>query len=265
VPCTRSSGTLRIARVGDRFSVYDADGVRPLVEGQGSRTALYFGFYVEAGAGDPGGFRVTFDDLRLETSAGTTATPLGSIVETFDGELPDYLTKGGWAGIVGVSKGRLFLENFADVVGQSRVALRAPEFVLRGDFEVSFDYELVDWVPPSGRDVSFDVDLVDLSTHQLGVRLRCTPGAPPTASAGFGPKGEATPEPLSGRRGRLRLTRAGSRITVEYGGEEWRELAAADGPPADLHMMFNLSNSSTPGGATVAIDNLRIEGLVFTP
>jgi hypothetical protein len=203
-------------------------------------------------------FAMEFDNFEIQTSYAWPSVPLQEFHDDFsDSAIDSRLTIAATAGIAAELDGRLYLEKLEGRSGYVRVELSAWEWILEGDFSVSFEFELIDFPGPGARPTRLALHPCSSHGGIMGeIRIETTPDG--LIYRGRRHWGEARTE-CKDRKGRLRIGRRGTDILYEYWKDGWQQLFVSPDVDAELGMFFRIElNSSVKESVVVAIDNLSV-------
>jgi len=254
---TGNTGRMRLSRRGDRITASTwREGWHELLSGSytdDKLTIIFFcgDFYFD----DPSVFAVERFDVRtFHRPPGDT---LLSIRDDFStGIIAPELRIHADAGIAAVLDGELQMEKLAGRTGYVMLRLdESLDHVLRGDFDVSFRFDLLRFpVPDEGRaELILETTTPDYAGFG-NVRVLAEKGGLVIDSRYHA--GEARVD-LPHRKGGLRLQRRGNSILAMYWDDGWHELLERPEINGELDIVFTIKLRSTSEEAyVVALDEL---------
>ncbi len=254
-------GRFRLTRVGKRISAYYwRDGWHELLAKDCTPGPVRLRFSARSWPiRDPVPFAIEFDNFEVQTSYEMPSKALRDFRDDFaDGAIDSHLANSADAGILAELDGRLYLEKIQGRTGMVGVELRAWNWLLRGDFSVSFDFDLVDF--PTSGDESTSLSLILLGVHGGDRKLQVL-----AASAGrayrFLPNWGESRASFDGSIGKLRMERRGAAISYQFWDDGWHELAVDYFPLVDCTFRIELK-SSLEESVVVSIDNLDVTSMI---
>jgi hypothetical protein len=204
-------------------------------------------------------FAVEFDDFEVQTSYEMPSKALSELHDDFsDGVIDSRLIIRADGGMPAELDGRLNLEKIQGRSGKVAAELGPWNWVLRGDFSVSFDFELDDFPGAGNHDTSLSLILVGLHGGERTFQVLATPDG---RAVRFLQTGGEVREPFTTSHGKLRMERRGAMISYQLWREGWEELAAEYFPKVDCTFRIELA-SSAKESVLVAIDNLDVTSMI---
>ncbi len=252
-------GRLRLARAGSRISGhYWRDGWQELVSKDCTGAPVRLRF-VARNWSTGESFAVEFDNLDVRTTFEMPSKLLTSFRDDFsDAAIDSRLVIRADAGIAAELDGKLYLEKLQGRKGEVAVDLAAWNWVLRGDFSISLDFELVDFPGSGDGNTSLSLTLYGVHGGRRTLQILATPAG---RSYRFLRRWGDAQEPFDGSSGKLRIERRGPVISYQYWRDGWQELYAGGFPGVDSSFKIVLS-SSEEDPVVVAIDNLEATSMI---
>ncbi len=252
-----AQGRFRLTRAGERISAYYwRDGWQELCSEVCTSGPVRLHFEARSWpVRDLVPFAVEFDDFEVRTSYEMPSKTLTALQDDFsDGAIDSRLVIRADAGIAAELDGRLLLEKLPGRAGMVAVELGPWNWVLRGDFSVSFGFELPDFPGSADDDTSLSLILMgvhggDQEVHIVG------------AQGGHALSLGEVREPLAAPSGKLRMERRGALISYQIWRDGWQELGSEYFPKVDCTFRIELA-SSAQESLVVAIDDLEATSMI---
>ncbi|MEM7201735.1 MAG: serine/threonine-protein kinase [Planctomycetota bacterium] len=259
-----ASGGLRLARRGGKITSYyqGAPGWEEIRTDPCTREPVHPALMVRDWTEDPS-FTVAIDDVTVETAVRYDAAELSSLRDSFDTEFldPRYV-RGGDAGYAAAVDGRLSFDKISGRPGGATVDLDPLRWMLRGECEITVDFELDRFRQPESGETVCRLQILDLAGHHFGaVEMVATP-----TKTGYRGMFQSQDEFESSedRRGRFRLTVGEAGVVMSYEADgAWRRLLHNPWFDAAGGAIFRLELASTSASAdpVVHFDNLCVSSL----
>ncbi len=205
----------------------------------------------------------TIDELRIGLHDGVPS--LMPFTDDFDGPALDerFLA----SGQVSLQNGTLVFES--SPTGGSSYELNPAQAVIRGDFDASIDFELIDFPVPEAGALHFIVGARSVFTREViavaGVHHehapehapaeRCLKGGDVRLSSDRGVRFAE----MSAIGGRLRLRRRATTYSAFYWQDGWQHLHSFEGPDEDVRLVVMSGTWFTATPYRVAFDNLEVD------